>query len=75
MSVTFKQELAEFLGQFVTPRRRALFERVLAERTRHAVVVLEDVPDRNDACAVMRSCECFGDSGLACHCQIRALSD
>jgi len=64
MTLAFKQELAGFLAQFVTERRLALFDRVLAARTRHAVVVLDDVPDPNDAGAVMRSCECFGIQDL-----------
>ena len=59
-----KKELAEYLAQFVTEKRLALFDQVLAERTRHLTVVLEDIRDPLDVCAVMRSCECFGIQDL-----------
>ena len=54
------EELIEFFKAFVTERRLALFESTLDYRTRHLTVLLEDVADPHDACAVMRSCDCFG---------------
>ncbi len=53
-------ELTRYLGGFVTPERRGRVERVLAARTRHLTVVLEDIYQTHNASAVLRSCECFG---------------
>jgi tRNA (guanosine-2'-O-)-methyltransferase len=55
-----EEALIAHLRQFVTPARQALMERVLAERTAHIQVVLEDIYQPHNASAVMRSCECFG---------------
>ena len=53
-------ELTRYLGGFVPPERRGRVERVLAARTRHLTVVLEDIYQTHNASAVLRSCECFG---------------
>lgn len=50
----------EYLEQFVTDKRRALFGRVLNERTRHFTVAIEDIYQPHNASAVVRSCEIFG---------------
>lgn len=55
-----EQALIEFLSGFVTPRRLALFNRVVDRRTRYITVVLEDIYQPHNASAVLRSCECFG---------------
>jgi tRNA (guanosine-2'-O-)-methyltransferase len=52
--------LIEHLLQFVTPEKRARMETVIANRTSHVRVVLEDIFQPHNASAVMRSCECFG---------------
>lgn len=54
------KQLFEYLQGFLTPRRKALFEKILAQRTRHFTVVAEDVFQLHNASAVMRSCEVFG---------------
>ena len=54
------QEYYEFLGQFVTEERLALFDEVLAQRTRHITVAIEDIYQPHNASAVLRSCDCFG---------------
>ena len=48
------------LAQFATPERFALFQRVVAERTRYFTAVLEDVYQGHNASAVLRSADCFG---------------
>lgn len=53
-------ELNEYLEQFVTPNRLARIKSVLAQRTRHITLVLEDIYQPHNASAVLRSCECFG---------------
>ena len=49
-----------YLEQFVTDKRRTLFGKVLAERTRHFTVAIEDIYQPHNASAVVRSCEIFG---------------
>jgi tRNA (guanosine-2'-O-)-methyltransferase len=52
--------LLEYLEGFITERRKELIEKVLAGRTRHLTVVLEDIWHSPNASAAIRSCECFG---------------
>ncbi len=54
------KDLLEYLEGFITPRRKELIEKVLAERTRYLTIVLEDVCHSPNASAAIRSCECFG---------------
>jgi tRNA (guanosine-2'-O-)-methyltransferase len=54
------QELINYLAGFVSDRRKQRLWEVLAERTRHMTVVLEDVYQAHNASAVLRSCDCFG---------------
>lgn len=53
-------KLIEYLEQFVTEKRRNLFEKVLAERTNHFTVAIEDIYQPHNASAVVRSCDIFG---------------
>lgn len=57
-------ELFEYLQSYLTPRRRELFKKVLAQRTRHFTVVTEDVYQLHNTSAVMRSCDVFGIQDL-----------
>jgi len=50
----------EYLEQFVTDKRKALFKKVLNDRTRHFTVAIEDIYQPHNASAVVRSCEIFG---------------
>ena len=52
--------LLEFLYQFITDERKQRFEEVLAYRTRHVTVVLEDIFQPHNASAVLRSCDLTG---------------
>ena len=54
------QELVNYLGEFVTDERKALFRRILENRTRHFTVVLEDLYQKHNWSAVVRSCDVFG---------------
>lgn len=56
--------LFEYLQTYLTDRRKQLFKKVLAERTRHFTVVTEDVYQLHNTSAVMRSCEVFGIQDL-----------
>src|SRR5690554_5864210 len=53
-----------YLYKFITPNRREGFERVLANRTRHITIAIEDVYQLHNTSAVMRSCEVFGIQNL-----------
>ncbi|MCQ2284305.1 MAG: RNA methyltransferase [Bacteroidales bacterium] len=55
-----RDQLIEHLSQFVTEERRARIEEVLAQRTRHITVVLEDLYQTQNISAVMRTCDCYG---------------
>lgn len=52
------------LEAYVTPHKVSLIDDVLAERTRHVTVVLEDIYHAQNASAVMRTCDCFGIQDL-----------
>ena len=54
------KSLLHFLSQFITDDRKQRFEEVLAYRTRHVTVVLEDIFQPHNASAVLRSCELRG---------------
>src|SRR5210317_1107273 len=53
-------KLIEYLEQFVTEKRKALFKQVLNQRTRHFTVAIEDIYQPHNASAVVRSCDIFG---------------
>lgn len=53
-------ELVKYLENFLTPRRKALFEKVVEQRTNHFTVATEDVYQLHNTSAVMRSCDVFG---------------
>jgi len=55
-----KKELVVYLESYLTERRKNLFQEVLSFRTRHFTVAIEDVFQRHNASAVVRSCEIFG---------------
>ncbi|MCB0402212.1 MAG: RNA methyltransferase [Flavobacteriales bacterium] len=58
--MTKQEQLLDHLLPFVTENKRGLFERIIAERTRHVTVVLEDIFQPHNASAVLRSCDVFG---------------
>ncbi|GGK51579.1 MULTISPECIES: TrmH family RNA methyltransferase [Flavobacteriaceae] len=49
-----------YLEQFVTEKRKALFKKVLNERTRHFTVAIEDIFQPHNASAMVRTCDIFG---------------
>lgn len=53
-------ELINYLEDFLTPRRKELFEKVIDQRTNHFTVVTEDVYQLHNTSAVIRSCDVFG---------------
>lgn len=55
-----RDDFAEYLKQFISPRKLEIIENHLKDRTRFLTVVLEDIHKSHNASAVMRTCECFG---------------
>jgi tRNA (guanosine-2'-O-)-methyltransferase len=53
-------KLLNYLESFLTEHRRERFIRVLAQRTKHFTVAIEDVYQLHNTSAVMRSCDVFG---------------
>ena len=54
------KKYTEYLEQFVTEKRKALFKKVLKERTRHFTVAIEDIFQPHNASAMVRTCDIFG---------------
>lgn len=59
-----KTELLKELHQFLNPQRIQRFEDVLANRTKHFTVAVENIFQSHNASAVMRTCDCFGVQDL-----------
>src|SRR6188768_2295245 len=55
-----ERKLLEHLSQFVSDHKKETIDHVLANRTRHVTVVLEDIFQSQNASAVVRTCECMG---------------
>ena len=53
-------EYLSFLENILTDERKARFTSVLAQRTNHFTIAVEDIFQMHNASAVMRSCEVFG---------------
>ncbi|MEQ9310616.1 MAG: RNA methyltransferase [Balneolaceae bacterium] len=60
MDVETINELIEYLKDFTTESRWETIDKVLANRTNHITVVLEDLHKPHNANAVLRSCDGFG---------------
>ena len=52
--------LTEYLRQFITDRKWALYNDIIQQRTRYITLVLEDIYQAQNASAVLRTCDCFG---------------
>ena len=55
-----KNELNNYLVEFLTENRRQTFQKVIEKRTRYLTVVLENIYQSQNASAVLRTCDCFG---------------
>lgn len=53
-------KLLEFLESYLTEHRKTRFSQVLAQRTNHFTVAVEDVYQLHNTSAVIRSCDVFG---------------
>jgi len=59
-----KKELLVELQAFLSAERIEKFDKVLANRTRHFTVAVENLFQSHNASAVMRNCDCFGIQDL-----------
>ncbi len=55
-----KRKFADFLAEYITPRRLEKMQEVLSYRTDYITVALEDIYQPHNASAVLRSCDAFG---------------
>ncbi len=60
MPVVNKQELLNYLLNFLSENKKDLFEKIIEDRTKHITVVVEDIFQPQNASAVLRSCDVFG---------------
>lgn len=60
LTFTQKENLLPFLLNFITEERKAHFDEIIPQRTRHLTVVLEDIYQSQNASAVLRTCESLG---------------
>ena len=60
MATERQQDIIDYLSGFINEERRNRLQQILAQRTRHITVVLEDVYQPQNASAVVRTCECLG---------------
>jgi len=54
------KKLQKYLESFLSENRKKRFEEVLAKRTRHITVAVEDVYKDRNASAIVRTADCFG---------------
>lgn len=64
LSVYQQGELIKELSKHITESRWELIQKVIAERTQHVTLVLEDIYQSHNAAAVIRSCDGFGIQDL-----------
>lgn len=57
---TAENKLFDHLSQFVSDHKKAMVEKVLAQRSRYVTVVLENIYQSQNASACIRTCECMG---------------
>ena len=55
-----KNDLVQYLKEFVVDERRELFEEKIEQRTKHITVVLENIFQGRNISASIRSADCFG---------------
>ena len=55
-----QEEILKYLETFLTVERIQRFEEILARRTKHFTVAVEDVYQAHNTSAVIRSCDVFG---------------
>lgn len=65
MKNTSDEAYLQYLEGFITESRRDTFLRILAQRSKHFTVAIEDVYQLHNTSAVLRTCEVFGVQELS----------
>lgn len=60
MDMKYKTALIQHLGEFITENKKEKMEQVLAMRTRHVTIALEDIYQSQNASATLRTADCMG---------------
>jgi len=60
MTVSEKQDLLDYLYNFLSENKMNLFEKIIADRTKHVTVALENIFQPQNASAVLRTSDVFG---------------
>ncbi len=60
MTSAEKQDLLEYLYDFLSENKMNLFDQIIAERTKHITVALENIFQPQNASAVLRTADVFG---------------
>jgi len=55
-----RDQVVEYLQQFVTESRQARLTEIIQNRTRHVTVVFEALNQAQNISAVLRTCDCYG---------------
>ena len=58
------KELLNLFESYLKDKRKTLYKKVIAERTCHFTVVLEDISQPHNASAILRTCDIFGVQDL-----------
>ena len=56
----YSKELFDFLYEYITEHKKALFEQILLQRTNHVAIVMENIFHSQNVSAILRTAECFG---------------
>lgn len=60
MEIKLDQAYSDHISQFLSDKRKVTFDRILEQRTRHFTVILEDLYQKHNTSAIVRSCDIFG---------------
>lgn len=62
--MTVDEKVLAAFYEIISESKQEMYDRIAAERTRHLVVVMENIRKDHNASAVMRTCDCFGIQDL-----------
>ncbi|MDC9721860.1 MAG: RNA methyltransferase [Urechidicola sp.] len=60
MEIKLDQAYSDHISQFLSDKRKDTFDRILEQRTKHFTVILEDLYQKHNTSAIVRSCDIFG---------------
>ncbi len=60
MKIELDQTYSDHISQFLSDKRKDTFDRILEQRTKHFTVILEDLYQKHNTSAIVRSCDIFG---------------